>query len=162
LVDQAEVTFANLTLLGPTITETPIEAALQVLGLVALPDVYEGLDGSALDLGFINSVAALEQIIVPPPGTLDKNSSITEVFSLHAAALLTSEFEQVHEFAQPLRRVYQVRSDLMHGRRGAEIQNEAQREAIAIGWGIFPLILRHVVTILTVLGPDNAGGQGSG
>lgn len=154
LIRATDVTFAHLKYLEPTMSETPIEVALHALSFAALPDTYECLEERRRDLAFINGIAALELLLAPSLLHLHERKSITSAFSHNAAALVAREFEEVGPLARRFRQVYQVRSDIMHGRRGVDLKGESQVQAIAIGCAIFPIVLRKVLGLRSLLGSN--------
>jgi hypothetical protein len=116
LIDRAETVFDLLSRASDRLPGTVVEAGLRAFELAALPETSETFGPARYELPFLGAVAAIEPIVVPPPGTAGAKASITQTFARHSAILVASDFDEIEFLTEQFRLVYKLRSDLMHGR----------------------------------------------
>ena len=148
LIDGAETVFDLLSRAGERLPGTVVEAGLRAFELAALPETSETFGPARYELPFLGAVAAIEPIVVPPPGTAGAQGSITQTFARHTAILVANDFDQAETLTEQFRLVYKLRSDLMHGRVAIDRDNETQGAIIALGCGAFPLVLQNALMLL--------------
>lgn len=151
LLDQAERSFHHLKALHTSLSGSHLESALQTLAFVSLPDAYVGDGGPARwHLVFLNAVTALEQLLLSD-GNVGQAAvdSITTTFGRHVAVMLAGDFAKMGGIAQQARTVYKLRCDLMHGRRGLNLQDETQAGSLALGLAMLQLVLRNALALAT-------------
>jgi hypothetical protein len=147
---KAEATYKQLQYLSSVLPGTLLEGALQALSLSSLPDVYVGDGGPPRNhLAFIGTVAALERLLVEEDSTTSEApQSITTAFARHAAVLLSVRFDSMADLFERLKRVYRLRSDLIHGRRGLDTYDPVQTTTLSLGLAVFPWILRATLALM--------------
>lgn len=155
-LDQAEITLEHLRMLHDSLPGTRLQAALEMLAMLSLPDAYVCDLGSARwELVFLNAVASLEYLLL---GTDDvartQGQSITTAFGQHLGTLLAGNAAEAAELASVARAAYRMRSDLMHGRRGLVPDDLAYRQTMAFGIRAFQAALRSAVLLATHAGAD--------
>jgi hypothetical protein len=150
---EADLIVTNLERIQDAIAGQYGEATLKAIDFATIPDVYDGLENYSIDLAFVNLVAALENIVVPVPSAI-ANNSITKIFAQNISALCAEEFANINELSEVVRKVYQLRSDLMHSRRGVNPREDEQLRLIAVGWVTILEAVRRIIALWSVLGVD--------
>jgi hypothetical protein len=154
VLEEAGATLRALTKVGDKLQGTVVEAGLRAFEMAGLPEVSESFTGARHDLALIVAVAAIEQIVVPEAGM--SGASITQRFADNAAALMVDSFDELEQFSQAFRQVYSLRSDLMHGRKGFDLEDERALQALSIALTFFPIVLRNALNFSAYAPPDGS------
>ena len=108
---------------GPAAREGPAGAALATLECTARPEYWWGTKHGASVIEFLQCVATCESLLLGD----DPGGTLTDTFSQHAAALTARAPQDRAALANLWGRVYRLRTELVHGRRGLAELDSAQQ-----------------------------------
>lgn len=149
LVARAALVFKYLVDLRTAYAGSRIEAAMVALEAASLPDLHADLVSiSNYQLTFVSCVAALEHLMLPPVPS-GHFGSLSAAFAAHGAALMARTFDTMPDWSQRIRKVYQLRSDIMHGRRTCMTFNDDEVETVILGICLIQTALRFSLLILS-------------
>lgn len=130
-----------------------VEGALEVLSRTARPEFWWDQGALSRVSGFIHCMAALENILLPPPEDAPERMELTATFGRNAALLLTPPGDDHGELSARAADLYRLRSRLIHGRAGLADLGEEEWQRLGLG----RVLLRHVVLRALALRPALPG-----
>jgi hypothetical protein len=124
-----------------------LEASLHALTLTMRPEFWFSDRGIDRVNQFIHSMAAIEQLLLPPKEMAGGGPGLTVTFGRHTAVLTGPTRPDLGERADELSSLYRLRSRLIHGETGAADLEDDDLERLWLGTSLFRFVLIRVLAL---------------